>query len=744
MHGTALLFGFGTSLAFIFMDAYHPATLWCWIAPSPDDYCEDDLEGICEKESYKFNKRMNFFYIPLWVCMIVMLGIQKWIYGTVRAREVEAKKLHAIHHAEYGRPYAGEQFRATKKAPRKKNMTTSVVLRDKMSVRKLIAFGNPPPGVRTSLEQGTSRESENKKGGSSSSLGFDEAIHSNSTRVQLKVREELHSIREDESQNESPFDARQEFENKEDSVRDGDDPQTTAPSAALPEGREKARENERQLPRVHTKEFQEETNENGSQSLRLPSSNGLQNSNRETELNGDGMSTMIATRIKSFFIHTSSRESSSSFFIKDDENHDPHDDDDNISVLSKIHSMTRLILPEKTAKMFSRRLQRRQSRMSKGPKCMDSVRSADVKFVLATVEDFPSAAKQYAASYHIGARLILYQSIAYVLGFWVVWIVPTIHQIVQNRSGENVYALILLHGLFQPLQGLFNFLVYRYAHYLRLSELHPSWTRRQLLQRTLRWTFLSRKSDLDEISKSSSRNSTLKNVINSMGIGLPGDLQLSAGDFKSSEDINVLDVDSDDESFDSDDSDLMPSSDVNLRRNSAAIRRMSSMMGDLMMEFTDDPAVLNEAFVEVSGEGLFSSPLFEEECFSEVPTPSSFPTIYAEQSFSEIPASQPVFVPHFPVMTDFPVVESSTEFKNRQPTECADTETTVKSNGHIRETSKNEDDESQETNGNKTTVESIDDMTPTIEAPSDGEEDESAEITGVSEESKVQEEEKEM
>lgn len=127
-----------------------------------------------------------------------------------------------------------------------------------------------------------------------------------------------------------------------------------------------------------------------------------------------------------------------------------------------------MVLPERAAKRFSRKLSKRRSSVS--------ARNAQVSFVLATIEDYPSAAKQYAATYQIGARLILYQSMAYVLGFWTIWIFSTIDEIVLLASGQQLFWILLLRAFFEPLQGVFNFTVYRFAHLLRLKELHPNWS----------------------------------------------------------------------------------------------------------------------------------------------------------------------------------------------------------------------------------------------------------------------------
>jgi len=576
-HMTAIFFGFGTAFASIALDLLSNATLWCWIAPQGDN---------------ALNYRYIFFYIPLWLSMVIVLGLNIWIYETVRRREQKAEKLHAIHHERHGQPYS--------------KMKTSVVLtKSKSNVSFL--FGHHPSNVFTTLKNDTSENKindvKNKREGSSALCIYPIEEHTDvSSSVQLQDRDE---------------------------------------------------------------------NQDEAKSLREPE--------------GSSSIEFRVSRVKNIF--NSLQESISSFFfIGDDDKKDLSDDEDNLFQQS-LDSMKTMVLPEKIAMRLSRNIQKRQQQSSREFKSSQSMRSADAKFVLATVEDYPSAARQYAATYRIGARVIFYQSIAYVLGFWIIWLFPTIYQIVQNHTSQPSYALIFFRALFEPLQGLFNFVVYRFAHYLRLKELHPRWTTGRLLRRTLQFTFTLNRSDFDE--RYIVKNSGIKSIDEEV------ELQVSDDDSNSDEsDYSIV---------------LKSSNDASVSvEESRVLRRMSSLMGDLMTEFTDDPAVLNQNFVEIIGDELFSFP-------QSLPTASAFPTIYARQSFSQPPSSFPDVAP----MTDFPVAQSSTECINSLSNEHNDNKTLIESTEDDNKTTKKENHPSKENHDNMATVQSTKDDSQTSKNKND-------------------------
>lgn len=138
-----------------------------------------------------------------------------------------------------------------------------------------------------------------------------------------------------------------------------------------------------------------------------------------------------------------------------------------------------------------------------------SIRSSDIEFVLETIEDYPSAARQHAAAYQYGARVILYQSLAYTGAFYLVWLFPSINRIFQHRTGENSFGLLFMESLFEPLQGLCNVLVYRFAFHLRLKQRNPHLTRWELFQYTWRWSFMGPLPNANEPSNRTARANTL-------------------------------------------------------------------------------------------------------------------------------------------------------------------------------------------------------------------------------------------
>ena len=81
-----------------------------------------------------------------------------------------------------------------------------------------------------------------------------------------------------------------------------------------------------------------------------------------------------------------------------------------------------------------------------------SVKSADVQHVLEVVEDYPSAARQYASTYRFGARIIINQCLAYTGAFVLVWTFPSINRVVQHKMNQNYFPLLLLQCIFEPLQ----------------------------------------------------------------------------------------------------------------------------------------------------------------------------------------------------------------------------------------------------------------------------------------------------
>ena len=82
-HALPLLWGLTTSIIGIFLDLFHNATLWCWIANNPDGDNNADL--------YRF----VFFYGPLWVMVLAVTINLVLVYTYVR-RITLSSEQHAI------------------------------------------------------------------------------------------------------------------------------------------------------------------------------------------------------------------------------------------------------------------------------------------------------------------------------------------------------------------------------------------------------------------------------------------------------------------------------------------------------------------------------------------------------------------------------------------------------------------------------------------------------------------------
>ena len=601
MHATALIYGFGTASAFVEMDVFNNSFLWCWLNPYPWD-CE--YEGNCERGENAAQLKTWSFYTPLWVLMCAVLGINIWIYRTVHRRELKAQLQHADHHQNHGR-----------NCSRTSNVNTSVVLPAKRLRRESIklpirfTFGQNPSRIFSLMGSTCSKNiGEVDSGRRDESCAHSQDVYSiqegSSVAGGNSVREMVASVR---------------------------NPSSTLEDRDIEETKKKSRTKESLWLSDLLKSNQ--TNGSSDKSRSGKSSTGK-----------SGSSSLSGWSFGKFF--KSMGFASRTFSMKDDDNITQDDQDHNFR--NSIHSIRSVVLPEKLANSLTHNIQRRHQRFSQEVKNKDSIRSADVKFVLATVEDFPSAAKQYAATYHIGARLILYQSIAYVVVFWMIWIFPTINQMKTIRELEHNYGLVVMQAIFEPLQGVFNFFVYRFAHYLRLKELHPRWTTRQLIQRTLRFTFLTNRRDFNEQNSSDSnrksvvsnffeRNNQSGNAINSARSTESGEVQVSDARSESDEsyELPLNDTENDTSSINED---------------TRTMRRMSSLIGDLMTEFTDDPSMLNENFVEVLGDGLFSTNygFFSSPKYTQPhPFPiglsntshAKFPTVHEEQSHSESPST---------------------------------------------------------------------------------------------------------
>ena len=517
MHSTAILFGFGTAIASVAMNLFNGSEiLWCWI---------DTLD---------LRHQLNFFFGPLWVFMMLVLGINIWIYRAVSRREHRAQKLHKIHHKNYGKPRAGEKHQKDRKTSVVLNRTKKQPSLDRniWSMRSMVStasnkmpneprvsftFGQAPSYIFSISENDTS----DFKRGEPSALG----LHS---------IDEFSALGLQSSENTSePLPTEKSEGAEQEKSLSGAEHADGIASLSL----RSAENTSEPLPIANG------TNSKQSTSLSEAEHPPRQSDSKKSTSDSSSRASIVPSRIRKIFSRDTMQEPS--FMLpngaKDDEKQVSQDEEESF-FFNSLQSIQKIILPEKNARRFSRKIGKRQG--SEQLKSMRSINTVDVNFVLATVEDYPSAARQYAATYHIGARLILYQSIAYVLFFWIIWVVPTIVQILHLKESfepDDIFWLLFFQALFQPLQGFFNFVVYRFAHFLRLKELHPRWTMRKLFGHTMRWTFSTTRSDFEKREREgSAKGDSMKNTfINSMRVDETGkvhdlDLDLNSSSDESS------------------------------------------------------------------------------------------------------------------------------------------------------------------------------------------------------------------
>jgi hypothetical protein len=275
--------------------------------------------------------------------------------------------------------------------------------------------------------------------------------------------------------------------------------------------------------------------------------------------------------------------------------------------------------------------------ISNNDNCIDSKRSStkseDIRHVLSVVEDYPSAVKQYTASYIFGTRVVVSQCLAYTAAFFVAWMFSAINRVVQHYTKTNYFGLLLCQAMFEPLQGLFNVLVYRFAFYLRLKTRNPHLSRWELILSTWRWSkFGPPPGTQDRVSlkmlplrgKSSLEGEESVDVLLSpstrrkSGSKIGSSLLDSTADYRRESDIG---------------------DEVNFLTHPAA-EHDTSFSADLMMDYFDNPSLLNQNMVTL--ESAFPFYISDED---DDPIPGSFPVQVSSNSdflvgltFSNLPS----------------------------------------------------------------------------------------------------------
>ena len=85
MHTIPLAFAVATSIASLPLHLYNEANIWCWIAVHPEG-CERSEDG-CERGENAFIYRWAFYYGPLWLSAIIVLGCLYQVYLGVKTKE---------------------------------------------------------------------------------------------------------------------------------------------------------------------------------------------------------------------------------------------------------------------------------------------------------------------------------------------------------------------------------------------------------------------------------------------------------------------------------------------------------------------------------------------------------------------------------------------------------------------------------------------------------------------------------
>ena len=84
LHGIPLLWGFGTALTGLLLDAYHNANLWCFIAPDPNGGFSEDKANLL---------RWVMFYVPLWTMILIVTVNIIVVYRHVQSLELPSQQF---------------------------------------------------------------------------------------------------------------------------------------------------------------------------------------------------------------------------------------------------------------------------------------------------------------------------------------------------------------------------------------------------------------------------------------------------------------------------------------------------------------------------------------------------------------------------------------------------------------------------------------------------------------------------
>eukprot|EP00542_Grammatophora_oceanica_P009119 CAMPEP_0194044162 /NCGR_PEP_ID=MMETSP0009_2-20130614/15672_1 /TAXON_ID=210454 /ORGANISM="Grammatophora oceanica, Strain CCMP 410" /LENGTH=268 /DNA_ID=CAMNT_0038688599 /DNA_START=358 /DNA_END=1164 /DNA_ORIENTATION=+ len=86
------------------------------------------------------------------------------------------------------------------------------------------------------------------------------------------------------------------------------------------------------------------------------------------------------------------------------------------------------------------------------------------------------------------ARQVASQAVLYVLAFYLTYFFSSTNRIYQQVDGQSPFWVKLIHATFQPLQGTFNFFIYRRPVYLRIRRTDPDLSLMRALKRAFHFS----------------------------------------------------------------------------------------------------------------------------------------------------------------------------------------------------------------------------------------------------------------
>jgi len=95
IHGIVLLFALGTSFAFLGMNQYNHIGAVCWVNGSPPQCGHSTFDFnpdvACERGDYAWLYGMILFYLPLWICILLLVFFNASIYSNLTEQHSQAE-----------------------------------------------------------------------------------------------------------------------------------------------------------------------------------------------------------------------------------------------------------------------------------------------------------------------------------------------------------------------------------------------------------------------------------------------------------------------------------------------------------------------------------------------------------------------------------------------------------------------------------------------------------------------------